>query len=153
MSGEKTKVTVDIYGMQYKLAGKESSGHLHRVADLVDAQMHKIAKGFPKLDLPRVAVLAAVNIADDYLKQREQFEQQSQGLENNMSEEYKELSTTLDALQQEHQAKLTALSAAEQREEELRQQLEQLQEEYTKLQNEYNEWIQLVQSEEPNDSK
>lgn len=152
MSGEKTRVTVDIYGVQYKLTGKESSGHMRRVADLVDAQMHKIAKGFPKLDLPKVAVLAAVNIADDFLKQREHFEQQSQGIQNNMTEEYKELSMKYEALQKDHQTNLTALTESKQREEELKQQMEKLQEEYTKLQNEYNEWIQLVQS-EPNDKQ
>lgn len=152
MNGDKTKVTVDIYGMQYKLTGQESGGHLRRVAELVDGQMHKIARGFPKLDLPKLAVLAAVNIADEYLKQREEFERQSQGLQDNMSGEYKDLAKKFEALQSEHDGKLAELAEAAKREEDLNRQLEKLREEYAKLQTEYNEWIQLVQS-EPMDPK
>jgi len=149
MNEDKTKVTVDIYGMQYKLTGQASSGHMRRVADLVDSQMHRIAKGFPKLDTPRIAVLAAVNIADEYLKLKEQFENESIDLKNDMAEEHKELERKFNALSQELQGKAAELDDAAKREDELKRQLEKLQEEYAKLQTEYNEWIQLVQS-EPN---
>ena len=152
MNEDKTRVTVDIYGMPYKLTGQASSGYMRRVAELVDTQMNRIAKGFPKLDTPRVAVLAAVNIADEYLKQKEQFESQSTGLKDNMAEEHKELAKRFETLTAEHQGKLGELEEAVKREEELQRQLAKLQEEYSKLQTEYNEWIQLVQS-EPNDVK
>ena len=149
---DKTRVTVDIYGMQYKLAGHTSGGHMRRVAELVDGHMNKIAKGFPKLDTPRLAVLAAVNIADEFLKQKEQFENQSIGLKNNMAEEHRELSLRYDELVNEHESKLAELAEAAKREEALKRQMEKLQEEYTKLQTEYNEWIQLVQS-DPSEEK
>ena len=152
MSEEKTKVTVDIYGMQYKIAGQASGGHMRRVAELVDAQMNKIAKGFPKLDTPKLAVLAAVNIADEFLKMKEQLDSKTMGIQSNMAEEHKELASKYNALTNEHQLKLAELKEAEQREAELTVQMQKLQEEYTKLQTEYNEWIELVQT-EPDDAK
>lgn len=146
MSEDKTRVSVDIYGMQYKLTGHSSSGHMRRVAGLVDEHMNNIAKGFPRLDTPRVAVLAAVNIADEYLKLKEQFENKSIGLQNNIAEEHRELSTRQEQLQHDYEQRLAELEEAQKREAELARQLERLHEEYAKLQSEYNEWIQLVQS-------
>jgi len=151
MSEEKTRVTVDIFGVPYKLTGHSSSGHVRRVAALVDEQMNRIAKGFPRLDTPRIAVLAAVNIADDYVKQQEQFEKKKAGLQNNMDEEQKELAQRYERLAQEHESTISELAELRSRETELKQEMERLQGEYTKLQAEYNEWIQLVQTdrEEP----
>ena len=148
MSDDKTKISVDIYGMQYKLSGHSSSNHMRRVAQLVDEQMHRIARGFPKLDTQRVAVLASVNIADEMLKQREQLEESRAGLQNNMAEEHRNLLEKYEQLQQEHAAVQAELAGAGKREADLQQQLDQLRNEYTKLQTEYNEWIQLVQNDQ-----
>jgi len=143
---EKTKVAVEIYGMQYRLSGNETDGHLRRVADLVDTQMRKIAAGYPRLDLPRLAVLAAVNIADDYLKLQEQYDQERSGLERHRSEEWHELKRKYDELVEQHRRTKAELEAAGEKEAQLSARLESLQEEYVKLQNEYNEWIQLVEA-------
>ncbi len=149
MSEDKTKVTVEIHGLQYKLSGHASSGHMLRAAGIVDEQMKKIAKGFPRLDTPRLAVLAAVNIADDYIKLKDQLENKSKLAAQDQNEEQRELEQKLSELQQENAARLTELHEADRRAQELAGQMEKLQEEYSKLQTEYNEWIQLVQS-EPN---
>jgi cell division protein ZapA len=45
------------------------------VAGLVDDKMREIAAGNPRLDLNRLAVLAAVNIADEYMRLREEYEE------------------------------------------------------------------------------
>lgn len=140
---DKTRITVDIYGMQYKLAGHSSSGHMRRVAQYVDEQMHLIAKGFPKLDTQRVAVLTAVNLADQYLRLSDEREKQQINLQSSMSEAHEALLEEHGKLQEEYNAALAKLSEAKSREAELQEQLEKLQEEYSKLQNEYNEWIQL----------
>lgn len=150
MSEDKTKVSVDIFGMTYKLSGHTSGGHMRRVAGLVDEHMVRIAKGFPRLDTPRIAVLAAVNIADEYLKLKEQYENKSFGLQHNMAEEHKEILARQERLQLDYEKRMAELEEAQKRELDLAQQLERLREEYAKLQTEYNEWIQLVQS-EPNE--
>lgn len=147
MKADKTKVAVEIYGMQYRLSGNESDGHLRRVADLVDSQMRKIAAGYPRLDLPRLAVLAAVNIADDFLKYQEKVEQEKSGREQIRSDEEFALKRKFDELTAENGRLQASLEAAGERERELASRLDSLKEEYAKLQNEYNEWIELVGSE------
>ena len=143
-SEEKTRINVDIYGMQYKLSGHSSSNHLRRVADHVDAQMNRIGKGFPRLDIPRVAVLAAVNIADGFLKLKDELESKHVGMQNTMVEEHESLANDYAALQQEHQELNSKLIQAQESEQASKLQFEKLQEEYAKLQSEYNEWIQLA---------
>lgn len=148
-SEEKTRINVDIYGMQYKLAGHSSSGHMRRVAEHVDDQMNKIGKGFPRLDIPRVAVLAAVNIADEFLKLKDELESNRVGMHNVMVEEHQTLADDYAILQQDNKEFNVKLSEAEARVEASKLQLDKLQEEYAKLQNEYNEWIQLATLDQP----
>lgn len=147
MKTDKTRVAVEIYGMQYRLSGHETDEHLRRVAEVVDGQMRKIAGGYPRLDLPRLAVLAAVNIADDYLKLKDKYEQERSGQEQHRTEQWQALKRQYDELSEEHRRSQARLAEAERREAELAARLASLQEEYAKLQNEYNEWIQLVDSE------
>lgn len=148
-SEEKTRINVDIYGMQYTIAGHSSSIHMRRVAEHVDEQMNKIGKVFPKLDIPRVAVLAAVNISDGFLKLKDEMESKRVGMENVMVEEYQTLAEEHKVLKQDYQVINVKLAEADAREQACKQQLEKLQEEYAKLQNEYNEWIQLATLDQP----
>ncbi len=74
-SDEKTRLTVDIYGVQYKMAANTSPSYMKQVAELVDEQMRKIAKTNPRLDVPRIAVLAAVHMADENFKSYDENEQ------------------------------------------------------------------------------
>ena len=106
--------------------------------------MNKIGKSFPKLDTPRIAVLAAVNIADSLLKMKDDLENKRVVLQKDMVEEHRTMTDDHEKLVKECQSVNDKLLAAEARENELQRQFESLHEEYTKLQNEYNEWIQLV---------
>lgn len=180
---EKTRITVEIYGMQYKLMGNSSSGYMKKIADHVNDQMVKIAKGRPRLDIPHLAILVAVNAVDDYFKMKEQMDkQQNDGekaaliaqLEKLQTEERKHESARkaeLERLQAEYQAEIEQLQAEHKQDlDQLRaqnklatQQLQsnvqkdmglqeeyiKLKEEYAKLQSEYNEWIQLVELNNP----
>lgn len=146
MSEEKVKVTVDIFGVPYKLTGSASGSHMRRVAEMVDEQMNRIARGFPRLDTPRIAVLAAVNIADELLKLQEQYEQKKAGLQRGMAEEHKQLAERLEQLEREHKNALTELEAARSREASIQQEMDTLRDEYAKLKAEFNEWIELVQN-------
>src|SRR5690554_2337066 len=109
---EKTRISVDIYGMQYTIAGHSSSIHMRRVAEHVDEQMNRIGKVFPKLDVPRVAVLAAVNIADGFLKQRDELESKRVGMQNVMVEEHQNLADDHKALQQDYETMNIKLAEA-----------------------------------------
>ena len=63
---EKNKITIDIYGQQYRMVGKASASDLRTVAHYVDAKMREVANGNTRLDTAKIAVLAALNIADQF---------------------------------------------------------------------------------------
>ncbi|MCF8565217.1 cell division protein ZapA [Alicyclobacillus tolerans] len=69
------RIRVQIYGTEYALRGRESIEHLRAVAQYVDEVMRGIASTNPQLDQKRVAVLAAVNIADQLKKLSAQYEE------------------------------------------------------------------------------
>lgn len=69
------KIKAVIYGQDYQIKGKASLDHLRLVALLVDHKMKEIGEGNPRLDLNRVAVLAAVNVADEYLRLRQEYDE------------------------------------------------------------------------------
>ncbi len=60
------KVTVKIYGQEYTIAGNTPREHIMRVADYVNTKMLEIARALPAGSVSSLAVLAAVNVADDY---------------------------------------------------------------------------------------
>lgn len=57
-------VTVSIYDQTYHLRGQDPV-HIHQLADLVDSKMRAVAAQGRTVDSLRVAVLAALNLADE----------------------------------------------------------------------------------------
>ena len=68
---EKTKVDVLIAGITYTIIGYESDEYIQRVGLYVDKKMNDILRGSGKLSTSGVAVLTALNVADDYFKSHE----------------------------------------------------------------------------------
>jgi cell division protein ZapA len=56
--------TVHIYDQAYHLTG-QNPGHIHKLAELVDSKMRAVASQGRTVDSLRVAVLAALNLADE----------------------------------------------------------------------------------------
>ena len=56
--------TVSIYDQAYHLTGQDPN-HIHRLAESVDAKMRAVAAQGHTVDSLRVAVLAALNFADE----------------------------------------------------------------------------------------
>jgi cell division protein ZapA len=61
---------VTIYGRTYYLRGDGESGYLQELANLVDARMREVADATGTADTLKVAILAALNIADEVLRTR-----------------------------------------------------------------------------------
>ena len=59
-------ITVEIYDQTYHLRGQDPT-YIQKLADLVDAKMRAVASHGATVDSLRVAVLAALNIADELL--------------------------------------------------------------------------------------
>jgi cell division protein ZapA len=63
---EANKVSVRIYGHEYVLTGDKSRDHMIRVAAYVDTKIHEVSGGFKSGSATALAILSAVNIADEY---------------------------------------------------------------------------------------
>lgn len=97
---DRTRVTVEIYGTSYKLVGS-SADYMKQVANLVDERMGAISKQNSRLDTPRIAVLAAVHMAEQSL-QTQEIRNELKMLTGERTELRNELNR-LNAIQNEHQ--------------------------------------------------
>ncbi len=64
---DKTKTVVRICGSDYTLVGTESEEYIQKVCLYVDKKMRTVAAN-PHLNKVKVAVLAAINMSDEYHK-------------------------------------------------------------------------------------
>ena len=66
-------VRVEIYDQTYQLRGSDPE-YINQLSDFVDTKMRLIAQQASTVDSLRVAVLAALNIADEYLMLKRKFD-------------------------------------------------------------------------------
>jgi cell division protein ZapA len=59
-------IRVVIYDQEYRMRGKLDPEYIRKLGQFVDAKMRSIAARTQNVDSLRVAVLAALNIADEY---------------------------------------------------------------------------------------
>ena len=71
---EKTRTKVSIFGQEYIVIGEKSSNHIVKVAEEVDKLMTVIHKSNPSMPHSKIAVLAALNLADDLIKTKEDYQ-------------------------------------------------------------------------------
>jgi cell division protein ZapA len=60
-----TTVEVEIFGATYNVRGPADPEHLENLAAVVDARMRDIASRVSTVDSTKIAVLAALNLAED----------------------------------------------------------------------------------------
>ncbi|MBI5016734.1 MAG: cell division protein ZapA [Deltaproteobacteria bacterium] len=58
---------VEIFGQSYSLRSDAEEEHVRRVADLVDLKMREVASGSRSVSTLHIAVLAALDIASEYM--------------------------------------------------------------------------------------
>ena len=58
-------VQVEIYGQTYNLRGQGETGYIQDLASFVDRKMRDIAEATATVDSLKVAILTALNIADE----------------------------------------------------------------------------------------
>ena len=69
---QKIRTTVRIAGREYTIASYDSEAHINRVAEWVDRSMNELAAA-TRLPAAQLAVLTAVNAADDMMKSRDEI--------------------------------------------------------------------------------
>ena len=63
---ENNKVKVRIYGQEYTIAGEKDEETIRKVAGHVNDKMRELGRGFSSNGQGTLAVLTALNIADEY---------------------------------------------------------------------------------------
>ena len=73
---EREKISVDIYGQLYNLrVTPEEKERVLAIAHHVDNMMKKVADSQGRLDYRDVAVLAAMNLTEEYFKLQQAYEE------------------------------------------------------------------------------
>ncbi|WP_157771470.1 cell division protein ZapA, partial [Paenibacillus sonchi] len=106
---DRTRVAVEIYGTSYKLVGS-STEYMKQVARYVDEHMRAISKSHTRLDTPRIAVLAAVHMAEQAI-QVQDFKNELNMLTGERTELRVEVARLTEA-QKERQEEYERLEAA-----------------------------------------
>ena len=70
---QKIRTTVKIAGKEYNIAGYDPEEHVQRVAAYVDKRMSELSTA-TRLPSAQLAVLTAVNAADDMMKSRDEVQ-------------------------------------------------------------------------------
>lgn len=73
---EKQRTTVDIFDEKYTIVGLENKNHIREVARFVDERMREIKARNPYMDAKKIAVLTALNTANEYIKLKKETEPQ-----------------------------------------------------------------------------
>jgi cell division protein ZapA len=89
---DNNSIRVEIYDESYNLRGSDAA-YIQRLAEFVDAKMRAVAQHTSTVDSLRVAVLAALNIADDYYQLKHKYE----GIESEYSTRAGHLRRALDS--------------------------------------------------------
>jgi cell division protein ZapA len=65
---------VEIFGQTYSVRGDGDPNYLMELARLVDSRMREVAAQVATVDPMKIAILAALNIADEFSRYRKQRE-------------------------------------------------------------------------------
>lgn len=72
--GTRHRVSLRIFGEEYPLKSSADPEHLARLAEYIDGIMTKIAGQGPRLSSNRVAVLAALQVADELFRLKQEYD-------------------------------------------------------------------------------
>jgi cell division protein ZapA len=78
---ESNTTTGEILGREYRIRGGGDSDYVREVARYVDTKLKEVSRGAAGQSADRVAVLAAMNIADELFQARRSTSEQIQDIE------------------------------------------------------------------------
>ncbi len=80
MTGKSTEI-VEIFGQDYKIKGVGDPVYINKIAGYVDRKMREIAHSSGIMSQSRIAILAALNIADELHQEKEKNKKSRQEIE------------------------------------------------------------------------
>lgn len=87
---------VEIFGAVYHLRGGDDGGYLERLASLVDRTMREVADRVATVDTTKIAILAALNLADELSRCQMQQEGERDEIRERMTALAEELTHALE---------------------------------------------------------
>jgi len=76
------RVDVEIFGKVYTVRGEKDPEYVRRVAEYVDRKMREISQVTDTVSTSRIAILAALNIADEFFALMEETDELESRMEN-----------------------------------------------------------------------
>jgi len=96
LNGNVNSVRVEIFDQAYNLRGTDPD-YIFKLAEFVDTKMRLVAEQTATIDSLRLAVLAALNIADEYHILKRKYD----GISKDMNQRTSSLESALDEVLQE----------------------------------------------------
>ncbi|MBA2732375.1 MAG: cell division protein ZapA [Acidobacteria bacterium] len=90
-------VEVTIFNQTYRLRSKTDKTHIQEIARIVDERMRQISSQITTHDVVKIAVLTAINIADEMQNLRNYYEQEIQPLLSKLPDEGEEANKESEA--------------------------------------------------------
>jgi cell division protein ZapA len=91
MTGNHDSTEVEIFGQTYNVRGEGDPNYLLELARFVDARMREVAAEVATVDAMKIAILAALNIADEFSR----FRKEREGASGTWIEKTEEISERL----------------------------------------------------------
>ena len=95
-NGNVNSVRVEIFDQPYNLRGTDPD-YIFKLAEFVDTKMRAVAEQTSTVDSLRLAVLAAINIADEYHILKRKYD----GISKDMNQRTSSLESALDEVLQD----------------------------------------------------
>ena len=85
MTKAKPVIKVEIYGTEYRIKGDANAEYVKKVAGYVDGKMRQVAGISTDSAVSKIAILTAINIADELFKERQERETAAEALSKKLS--------------------------------------------------------------------
>ena len=95
MADKPTDVAVEIFGQTYTVRAGADPGYVEALAKYVDAQMREVSQTAGAVDSMRIAVLAALNIADEAFRLKSAATEADEGARRRATALAKQLAAAL----------------------------------------------------------
>ena len=86
MAKSQDGIRVEIYDQDYNIKGELDSNYIQKLAKFVDWKMRTVAAQTHTVDSLRVAVLAALNIADEYHQLKTKYDATAKQIDDKVDE-------------------------------------------------------------------
>ena len=93
---EVTSTQVEIFGATYVIRGGQEPEYLTELAAEVDRRMRELAEHLPNAEAGRLAILAALNLADELSRNRRHYEGERGEIEARVTELAESLAAALE---------------------------------------------------------